>query len=198
MKIYEVIFIWSTEENDDLETHYYYSFEDALKKFNGILADETSDDYWAAAAIDENGNVTDESNYELLNNNDVIDGEKELYWCLTNLYIPQTYSQLYLKIIDLPTTDGFSVTVNYKGKQFNFNFASQAYVFQTGIYNDIEDNYGINGLLEYTDFVHQCYIKDDRRTPLGPLADYIAERWEEIKTKAINEILEDFYWSYDV
>lgn len=72
MKIYEVIFIWSTEENDDLETHYYYSFEDALKKFNGILADETSDDYWAAAAIDENGNVTDESNYELLNNNDVI------------------------------------------------------------------------------------------------------------------------------
>lgn len=198
MKIYEVLFIWSTEDDDGLETHYFYTFEDALKKFNAIIADETSDDYRAADAVDENGNVTDESNYELLNNNDVINGEEELYWCLSNLTVPKTYSQVYLKIIDLPPKDEFNVTVNYKSKQYNFNFASQAYIFQTGIYNDIEDKYGIDALLEYTDFVHRCYMKDSNRTPLGPLADYIAERWAEIKNKNIYKILEDFYWSYDV
>lgn len=94
--------------------------------------------------------------------------------------------------------DGFAIKVIYKDKTYNFNFASQAYIFQTGIYNDIEDKYGITELLEYTDFVHRCYMKDSNRTPLGSLADYIAERWKKIKKQNIYKILNDFYWSYSV
>ena len=92
----------------------------------------------------------------------------------------------------------FAVKVIYKGNTYNFNFASQAYIFQTGIYNDMEDQYGLDELLEYTDFVHACYITDSNRTPLGPLADYIAENWKKVKKQNFYAVLYDFYWRYDI
>ena len=43
-------------------------------------------------------------------------------------------------------------------------------------------------------FVHRCYLRDDNRTPLGALADYIAENWESVRDKPAREVLEDFYY----
>ncbi len=41
--------------------------------------------------------------------------------------------------------------------------------------------------------VSECYLKDDNATPLGALADYIAEHWLEVKDLPRRKILELFY-----
>lgn len=87
----------------------------------------------------------------------------------------------------------FAVKVSYKGVEYPFEFGSQAYIFQTGLYNDIHENYGIKGLLEYVSLVHDCYLSDSNRTPLGALADYVAEHWRKLRNKGRYEILDEFY-----
>ena len=89
--------------------------------------------------------------------------------------------------------DNFTVTVTYNGVEYTFEFGSQAYIFQTGLYNDIHKRFGIKGLLEYVVVVHDCYISDSNRTPLGALADYVAEHWRKIRKKGRHEILDEFY-----
>lgn len=85
----------------------------------------------------------------------------------------------------------FSVTF---GKHtFTYQFGSEVYIFHTGIYNNIHKKYGIKGLQEYVAFVQKCYLSDDNRTPLGSLADYIAEHWEKLKNKGRYDVLEEFY-----
>ena len=84
-------------------------------------------------------------------------------------------------------------TVTYGKHTFTFEQGSKAYIFHTGVYNDIDKKYGIKGLLEYVDFVHDCYIEDSNRTPLGALADYIAAKWKKIKNKSLYDVLEKFY-----
>jgi hypothetical protein len=84
-------------------------------------------------------------------------------------------------------------TVTYGKHTFTFEQGSKAYIFHTGVYNDIDKKYGIKGLLEYVDFVHDCYIEDSNRTPLGSLGDYIAAKWKKIKNKSLYDVLEKFY-----
>ncbi len=88
--------------------------------------------------------------------------------------------------------DKVKFQVSYNNKTYTFEFGSQAYIFHTGIYNQMQ-RYGIKQLLEYVDFVHTCYLKDSNRTPLGALADYIAENWKRIKHKGYYDVLNDFY-----
>lgn len=88
---------------------------------------------------------------------------------------------------------GIKIQVTYKDKTYAFEYGSQAYIFHTGIYNEMDDKYGIEGLLEYTALVHECYLSDAYRTPLGELCDYVAERWSEMKDMGKHEILEKFY-----
>ena len=83
--------------------------------------------------------------------------------------------------------------VTYGNHTFSFAQGSKAYIFHTGIYNGIHDKYGIDGLLEYVAFVHDCYLADDLATPLGSLADYIAIRWKKLKKKGRYDVLKDFY-----
>ena len=83
--------------------------------------------------------------------------------------------------------------ITYGKDTFSFTQGSKAYIFHTGVYNDIVKKYGIRGLLEYVDFVHDCYIEDSNRTPLGALADYIAAKWKKIKNKSLYDVLEKFY-----
>ena len=85
------------------------------------------------------------------------------------------------------------IQVTYKDKIYAFEYGSQAYIFHTGIYNEIDLNYGIDGLLEYTALVHECYLSDSNRTPLGEFCDYVAENWIEIKDMCRYEILDKFY-----
>ena len=88
--------------------------------------------------------------------------------------------------------------VIYKGKTYTFAYGSQAYVFHTGIYNDMDTKYGIKTLLAYVELVHQCYLKDSNRTPLGSLADYIATNWRKVKKLGRYEILEKFYMEENI
>ena len=84
-------------------------------------------------------------------------------------------------------------TVTYGKQIFTFAQGSKAYIFHTGIYNDIDKKYGIKGLLEYIAFVHDCYLVDDNHTPLGALADFIAINWKNLKNKGRYDVLEEFY-----
>ena len=87
----------------------------------------------------------------------------------------------------------FEVTVFFRGKQYPFAYGSQAYIFHTGILNGFYERYGMEALLQYVGFVHECYLRDDDRTPLGALADYIAEHWPRLKHKSKGESLKEFY-----
>ena len=83
--------------------------------------------------------------------------------------------------------------VTYGKETFFYKQGSKAYIFHTGIYNDIDKEYGIKGLREYVDFVHDCYLADSNRTPLGALADYIASKWKKLKNKGRYDVLKEFY-----
>ena len=83
--------------------------------------------------------------------------------------------------------------ITYGKHTFEYQYGSQVYIFHTGIYNNIHKNYGIKGLQNYVAFVHECYLSDSNRTPLGALADYIAKHWKRVKNKERYDVLEEFY-----
>ncbi len=87
----------------------------------------------------------------------------------------------------------FYVTVHYEGKEYRFQYGSEAYIFHTGLYNSIHKKHGMKGLLRYTEIVHECYLKDDNCTPLGALADYVAKHWKAAKKARTRDILCAFY-----
>lgn len=87
--------------------------------------------------------------------------------------------------------------VKYGKHTYTFNFGSEVYIFHTGIYNDMDKRYGLKILLEYVALTHECYLKDSNRTPLGALADYIAEHWKKVKKLDCYELLDQFYLQYD-
>ena len=89
--------------------------------------------------------------------------------------------------------DNIKIQITYNDKIYAFEYGSEAYIFHTGIYNDIDQEYGIESLLEYVELVHECYLSDSNRTPLGELCDYVAENWSDIKSLDRHGILEKFY-----
>ena len=103
------------------------------------------------------------------------------------------YIKDYKKGVDEDKENGFAVKVTHEGVEYRFHYGSEAYIFHTGIYNDIHERYGIKGLLEYVSVVHDCYISDSNRTPLGALADYVAKHWRKVKKKDRHDILDEFY-----
>jgi len=80
--------------------------------------------------------------------------------------------------------------VQYGGRDIEFPFGSQVYIYHTAILHDITD---IDMILEMVNLVQYCYINDAERTPLGALADFIIEFWDEYKDKPRSTILEEFY-----
>ena len=48
----------------------------------------------------------------------------------------------------------FEISIRFQGKQYSFVFGSQAYIFHTGILNGFFERYGIEKILQYTDFVY--------------------------------------------
>lgn len=85
------------------------------------------------------------------------------------------------------------VAVEHNGKTYEFPGGAQAYIFDVGTLNGIPED----KLLKYTEFVYWLYIKDQNPTPLGHLADYIAEHWDEVQGLDKWTILEEFYHSLD-
>ncbi len=55
----------------------------------------------------------------------------------------------------------------------------------------------MKGLLEYVAYTQNYYLSDSNRTPLGELADYIAEHWKKAKKLDCYELLDEFYLQYE-
>lgn len=81
-------------------------------------------------------------------------------------------------------------TVRYNGKDYNFKYGSEVYIFHTAIYNDVKS---INKILKIVDLVQACYLEDSDRTPLGALSDYVCENWVRVKDMSRNKLLDNFY-----
>lgn len=80
-KIYLVLFQYSTDDSDGVETQAFDTYEKAVKRFNEIIANEqTPETSWAANAF-ENGKVL--HGYELDRSNFSDGAEHELWWYLT-------------------------------------------------------------------------------------------------------------------
>lgn len=86
------------------------------------------------------------------------------------------------------------ITIEHNGKTYEFDSGTKAYIFDAGTINSVkEDN-----LLEFVEFVHYLYLKDQNPTPLGHLCDYIAEHWSKgVQYLDKWTILEEFYDSLD-
>ncbi len=89
------------------------------------------------------------------------------------------------------------ITVQYQGQSFEFNYGSQVYIFHAGVYKDMDTKYSMDILLQYVSFVFNCYLSDSNRTPLGSLADFVADEWEEVKDMGRYELLDKFYAECD-
>lgn len=80
-EIYLILFDWSTNDCDGIETYLYYRFEDALQKLNELIENECDPDLsWIGLEVfDKNGDVKD--GYELdCNMSDKNAQNLYLYW----------------------------------------------------------------------------------------------------------------------
>ncbi len=84
-------------------------------------------------------------------------------------------------------------TVTYNGNTYNYTFGSEIYIFHTGIYNEMHKKYSMKTLLKYVNLVQECYLEDSNRTPLGELADYVANNWKTVKKLDVCTLLDKFY-----
>ena len=84
-------------------------------------------------------------------------------------------------------------TAEYKDKTYTFDFGYEAYIFHIALCNEFAYKYNEAELLNFVSLVGECYLKDDNATPLGALADYIADHWIEVKDLPRRKILELFY-----
>ena len=57
MKIYLVVFEWSTEDDSDVDIEAFDSYEKATMRFQERINDEKTDMSWVHDAFDENGDI---------------------------------------------------------------------------------------------------------------------------------------------
>lgn len=81
------------------------------------------------------------------------------------------------------------IAIEHNGKTYEFDSGTKAYIFDAGTINGVEED----KLLNFVEFVHYLYLKDQNPTPLGNLCDYIAEHWDEVQKQDKWTILENFY-----
>lgn len=99
-KIYVVQLDWSTEDNEGNELELFDTKEKALKKFNEIIKEEKTMDYYLGKdAFDKNGNLlTDEYNLDTnIDNPNAL----EFYWelrCTTNFYLHDSVQLLVKEV----------------------------------------------------------------------------------------------------
>ena len=77
----------------------------------------------------------------------------------------------------------------YNDKAYEFESGTKACIFDAGTSNGVADD----KLLDFVEFVHWLYLKDQNPTPLGHLCDYIAVHWDEVQGLDKWTILENFY-----
>ena len=50
--------------------------------------------------------------------------------------------------------DCVEITIKYNNAEYKFDSGIKAYIFHTGIYNEIDARYGIDALLDYVNKVY--------------------------------------------
>ena len=59
MKVYLVVFEWSTEDDSDVDIETFDTYEKATMRFQERINDEKTDMSWVHDAFDENGDILD-------------------------------------------------------------------------------------------------------------------------------------------
>lgn len=59
MKVYLVVFEWSTEDDSDVDIEAFDTYEKATLRFQERINDEKTDMSWVHDAFDENGDILD-------------------------------------------------------------------------------------------------------------------------------------------
>lgn len=85
------------------------------------------------------------------------------------------------------------VVVEHNGIKFELEYGSEAYILDSAFWADMDKRYSKDELLAFVEKTHECYLKDDSHTPLGDLADYMAQNWEDLKEETSHNILNEFY-----
>ena len=65
MKVYLVVFEWSTEDDSDVDIEAFDTYEKATLRFQERINDEKTDMSWVHDAFDENGDILDGARHEL-------------------------------------------------------------------------------------------------------------------------------------
>ncbi len=99
MKIYLVVFDWATEDDHNVETKVFDSYEKAVNYYNDIIEYEKQPEMWASSAFKDNGEL--EHNYELDELKPDLEKETECYWDLTCKVDCYLYDYLSVKVLEV-------------------------------------------------------------------------------------------------
>ncbi len=84
MKVYLVVFEWSTEDDSDVDIEAFDSYEKATMRFQERINEEKTDMSWVHEAFDENDDILD--GYDLNECQPDTRLETYAYWSITNKY----------------------------------------------------------------------------------------------------------------
>jgi len=101
MKVYMVMFDWSTSDDSAVEVELFATYKKAFDRFNEIIANEKIFDVsWAADAFDSNGEVIDGYEFE---EHILTDGtnEYDCWWNLTDKNDWYCHDFLDLKVMEV-------------------------------------------------------------------------------------------------
>lgn len=78
------------------------------------------------------------------------------------------------------------IVIEHNGKQYNFQYGYEAYIFDCAMSNDFDKTHTDDELKEFICCVADCYLKDCNQTPLGYLTDFMAIHWNMLKRLRLN------------
>lgn len=84
MKVYLVVFEWSTEDDSDVDIEAFDSYEKATMRFLERINEEKTDMYWVHEAFDENDDILDGYDFDECQLDTRL--ETYAYWSITNKY----------------------------------------------------------------------------------------------------------------
>ncbi len=97
MKVYLVVFEWSTEDDSDVDIEAYDSYEKAAMRFHERINEEKTDISWVHEAFDENDDILDGYDFDECQPDTSL--ETYAYWNITNKYNWQMHD--YITLIQL-------------------------------------------------------------------------------------------------
>lgn len=97
MKVYLVVFEWSTEDDSNVDIEAFDSYEKATMRFQERINEEKSDMSWVHEAFDENDDILDGYDFDECQPDTHL--ETYAYWSITNKYNWQMHD--YIALVQL-------------------------------------------------------------------------------------------------